>query len=157
FSAPLMEFYIGRAGSDGQMPSLADPWSSIPAITHGFQVGQSFLGARKVRTREVQPDLGGIIQRVLGGIFDQMENSAAYWQKVRGSEDAPAFGAAADLEDGPGEWNRQPMYAAFRNGCRELNEIFRLVLPPAALLDLQRLERQPETTFRMPDEFWARV
>jgi hypothetical protein len=157
FSGPLMDFYIAGAGLNGAVQPSADPWSAIPAITNGFQVGQGFLGPRKVRARDVPPDLSGVLQQVLAGIFEQMEHSAAYWQKIRGSEASPEFGVPTDLEDGTGEWSRQPMYEAFRKGCRDLGEIFRLVLPPAALLDLQRLERQPEQVFRVPDEFWSRV
>ena len=49
------------------------------------------------------------------------------------------------------------MLDSYRQGCHDLLEIWKLVLPPATLLELRRMERHTEADFRFPDELWARV
>jgi hypothetical protein len=86
-----------------------------------------------------------------------MEHTAAFWQKVRGSQAVPWFGPPAAIEPEHSEINRKPMIDSFRQGCVDLLEIWRLVLPPASLLEVRRMERQAEEELRFGDELWARV
>ena len=157
FSAALMDFYAEQAGANTRNSLAIDPWSTVPAITRSFRIGQSFLGPRSVRPHEVPPDLSNTLRQVLGSIFDQMEVTAPFWQKVRGSEAVPWFGPPLEIEtDGP-DVNRRPMTDSFRQGCHDLIEIWRMVLSPATLLELRRMERQASDEVRFPDELWARV
>jgi glucosylglycerate synthase len=45
----------------------------------------------------------------------------------------------------------------FQLGFRNLREIWALVLPPGALLELSKAHRLPPEQFRIPDELWARI
>ncbi len=157
FSAPLMDLYIEQTVSNAPVPPLLDPWSAVPAVIHGFRVGQSFLGPRQVRAREVPPELSRTLSQVLAHIFEQMDLTAPYWQKVRGSEPVPWFGPPLEVETDRPEINRKPMIDMFRHGCHDLIDIWRLFLPPATLLDLRRMERQADGELRLADDFWARV
>jgi hypothetical protein len=157
FSARLMDFYLNQAGGEAQASPTMDPWSTAPAAINGFRVGQSFLGPRLVHPRAVPRDLGDILQQVLTEMFEQMEQTAAFWQKVRGSEAAPSFGPPAEIEaEGP-DFDRKPMIDSFWRGSKDLIEIWRLIFPPATLLDLRRMERQPDGEVRFSDELWARI
>jgi hypothetical protein len=49
------------------------------------------------------------------------------------------------------------MIDAFRIGYENLKDIWSLVLPPATLLELRRMSRQPEQEFRFAGELWARI
>jgi hypothetical protein len=151
YSTALMDFHLSGAARP------LDPWSTIPAITNDFRVGQASLGARVVRQRDVRPDLSGTLRQALGALFEEMELTASYWQKVRGSEAVAWFGPAIEIEPPPSDFNRKPMVDAFRQGCKDLMEIWKLLLPPASLLELRRLERQPDAGFRMADDFWAQL
>jgi hypothetical protein len=157
FSAPLMDFFVEEAGSHPHKRASLDPWSTVPAITNGFRVGQTCLGPREVRSQEAPLDLSGTLRLVIGSLFEHMESMAAFWQKVRGSEVAPWFGPPLEIEEETSEINRKPMIESFRQGCQDLDEIWRFVLPPATLLELRRIVRQPEAQFRFADELWARV
>src|SRR5262249_40261882 len=53
--------------------------------------------------------------------------------------------------------NRKSMLDSFRQGYNDLIDIWRLILPPAALIELRRLQRQPDAEFRFADELWARA
>jgi hypothetical protein len=46
---------------------------------------------------------------------------------------------------------------SFRIGARNLQEIWTRVLPPATLVELNRLTRLPDQDFRLSDELWARI
>jgi hypothetical protein len=155
FSAPLMDFFLEHQAS-GARPD-PDPWSIEPVLTHGFRIGQCFLGSRVAPPREVPLDLSDTLRRVLSRVFDEMERAVAHWQKVRGSEAIPLFGPGPEIETGPTDLNRKPMIDSFRQGCHNLMEIWGPVLPPATLLELRRVERRSDGEVRFSDELWARI
>jgi len=157
FSADLMDRYLAQTASSAQMPPHMDPWSPVSAIVQGFRVGQTSLGPRVARPREAPLDVSGTLRLVLAGLFDQMEFSAAFWQKVRGWDDVPWFGPPLEIDDAPSDLDRNPMIDSFRQGCKDLMEIWSLVLPPQTLLDLRRIERQPDGSVRFADDLWARI
>ncbi|MCL5743689.1 MAG: glycosyl transferase family 2 [Acidobacteria bacterium] len=157
FSAALMDLYLDQTTSNTQRPPLMDPWSTVPAVIHGFRIGQSSLGPRLVGPREVPPDLSSTLREVLSNMFGKMELTAPYWQKARGVEAVPWFGPPLEIGAERSELHRKPMIDAFRQGCHDLLEIWRLFLPPATLLDLRRMERQPDGELRFADDLWARV
>ncbi len=127
FSAALMDLHVAQTASNTSAAPLPDPWSTIPAITRGFRIGQCFLGPRRLHPREVPPAFSGTLRQVLSAVFEQMEHTASFWQKVRGAEVVPWFGPPLELEaDGP-ELARAPMIETFRQGCHDLIEIWRLV------------------------------
>jgi hypothetical protein len=49
------------------------------------------------------------------------------------------------------------MIDTFRIGCQNLQDIWSLILPPAALLDLRRMGRVPDNQFRYNDALWSRT
>jgi hypothetical protein len=157
FSAALMDLHLNQAGGEAHASPTMGPWSTVSAATKGFRIGQSFLGPRLVHPHAVPRDLSDILQQVLTQMFEEMEHTAAFWQKVRGSEVAPSFGNPAEFESEGPAFDRKPMIDAFRRGCKDLIEIWKLIFPPAALLDLRRMERQPDGEVRFSDELWARI
>ena len=157
-SSQLMDFHLAQsAASDGKPPSILDPWSAIAAVTHGYRVGQCFLGPRVARPRDDAPDLSGVLRLALGDVFSLMEQTAAMWQKVRGSEAVAWFGPPPEFEPDTAEFSRKPMINAFLRGCQDLLEIWKLVLSPAILVELRRMEKRSDDDFRMTDELWART
>ena len=157
FSAKLMDFYAGQENSNGDAPSLIDPWNTVPVIANGFRIGQTFLGPRAVHPREVAPDLSDTLRQVLATVFDPLERTAAFWQKVRGSEEVAWFGPPLEVNCDPAEINVKRMIDSFRLGCQDLAGIWNLVLPPATLLELRRMLRLPDTEFCFHDDTWART
>jgi hypothetical protein len=105
-------------------------------------------------------DLSALLQLIVAPLFVDIERNAGIWQRVRGSQPTPIFGgepvvgAEGTPDNAP---DPRPMVEAFQLGQRNLQELWSLVLPPVALLDLKRLSRQSLESFRMPDALWARV
>lgn len=102
-------------------------------------------------------DLSAVLSQIVGSQFQELDLYAAHWQRIRGSQLTPVWGSAPpEQPDGPAP-DPQPMLDSFLLGSRNLDELWKLILPPNTLLELRRLTRQPPDSFRMPDELWAGI
>lgn len=97
------------------------------------------------------------LARIVGPVFREMELRADRWQRVEGSEPAPSFGPPGPLGDGPDGVDVGGLAGRFRLGLRELDDLWGLVLPPAARLALRRAAAAPDQALRLDDALWARV
>ncbi len=143
-------------------PELArvgcEAWLLTRAMAGEFRIGQAFLGVKDAPTGEsVGNEVTGVLSRVLSALFLEMERQATVWQKVRRSVPAPLFGAPVAGSPEPRAVDLGRALESFRLGQRNLPEIWSLVLSPAELLELAKLARRSDDTFRMPDGLWARV
>lgn len=102
-------------------------------------------------------ELSAVLGQIAGSLFYEMEHCAAHWQRIRGSQATPIWGNAADGQPDGQPIDAQPMLDSFLLGSRNLDEVWRLVLPPNTLLELRRLTRMTPEQFRMPDELWASI
>jgi hypothetical protein len=122
-----------------------------------MKICQVSLGSRRLRTPKDGQDVSSILANLIGAMYLEMEQTAESWQRVRGSIAVPVFGLRFNRDNGRQEVDTKPMIDAFRIGYENLQEIWSLVLPPATLLELRRMNRQAEHEFRFADELWART
>ncbi len=119
-------------------------------------VGQVHIDVHhKVATEGLE--LSAILAELVGSLFQEMDLCASHWQRVRGSQASPAWGNAGDSEPDGQPIDAQPMLDSFLLGSKNLDEVWRLILPPNTLLELRRLTRLAPDEFRMPDELWASI
>ena len=162
FSAKLVRYFLRQPRRDGDaLDSGFDIRATIEAVTGGFRLAQAFLGAHRLSDREQEPEVSSIVSQTLGAIFTEMDRTASVWQRVRGSENIPTFGSCGEIDAEPAQVDIQPMIQpmiqSFRLGYESLRDIWRMVLPPATLMDLKRMSLQPAETFRFSDPLWART
>jgi len=100
-------------------------------------------------------ELSAVLGQLAGSLFQEMDQCASHWQRIRGSQATPAWGNAADSQPEAQPIDPQPMLDSFLLGSKSLEEVWRLLLPPNALLELRRLTRLAPDQFRMPDDLWA--
>lgn len=134
----------------------ADLWVITKAVARECRMAQVYLGPRPQPPQQPS-DVSKAVARVLGTVFAEMELYADRWQRVRGSRPVPTFGEehlSGELHPAP---DPAPLVSAFGLGWQDLRQIWSAVLPPQALLALQRIQRDPPDAFRMPDALWARV
>lgn len=148
-------------GPDAEWPAElarvgADVWLITRVLTGDYRIGQCFLGVPPVPASEGAP-VAEVLPRVLGALFLEAERRAAFWQKVRRSVPVPIAGTPRAETPKPRVVEVGRALEAFRLGERNLQEVWRLILPPGARLELARLARRPEATFRFPDPLWARL
>ena len=155
FSRRLIEHLAASTPKPPHPPrSLAS--LAVEAICNGFEICQAYVGVR----RYPPPDWmnqSSVLAQVLSPVFVEAELRAAYWQRIRGSLSLPVFGAPEMLPETPDPVDVRRMIESFELGCRNLQDIWGLVLPPGTLLQLSRLARSPLELFRMPDTLWARI
>jgi hypothetical protein len=159
FSARLVRYFLQQPRRNGDAPdSGSDIRVTVGALTGGFQVAQAFLGPRVLGGGgEPAPEVSSILAQTLGAILTQMDRTASVWQRVRGSEAVPTFGSCGETSAEQAPVDINPMIQSFRLGYESLQDIWRLVLPPATLMDLKRMSFQTAATFRFDDSLWART
>ena len=135
----------------------SDVWIATQAMTNGFRLGEARLGPRHDGAAR---SASRIERRAFAGArraLHEVARTAAVWQRTRGSEAVPNLrpGAAAGGRTAAG--GSHATIEAFRLGYKSLQEIWRIVLPPATLVELKRLASRGSEEFRMPDAVWARI
>lgn len=131
-------------------------WPTIEVAIHGGKMGQAPVTIHHdIWTDHI--DLTAILTEFAGSLFQEAETNAAQWQRVRGSEVVPRFGKSSFAKEDTLQIDPKPMVESFALGSRNLEEVWRLVLPPASVLELKRLARLDADNFRMPDILWARI
>jgi glucosylglycerate synthase len=129
-------------------------WPVNEAAVAGFTIDEFDVGPRVLPSPE-GPGLNTIFPMVTGSLFADIDAKAAFWQRPRLLPPArysmpPVFSTEATLDIAS-------MIEAFRLAYANLQEIWRLVLPPQSLLGLKRLSVANTAAFRMPESLWARI
>ena len=131
-------------------------WPSNLVAMRGGQIGQVGLNVRHVLPSEGL-DLNAVMRELVGSLFDEVEANAAQWQKVRASQAAPRYGDPCLPAEDEEVVDPSSTMESFVIASRNLEELWRLVLPPATVLELKRMARLETAQFRMPDALWARI
>ncbi len=164
---PLAFDFAASGSLCGQLARISSPhdgaansllWPVTVATTQSAQipVGQVHVDVRhRVATDGLE--LSAVLGQLTGSLFHEMDLCAAHWQRVRGSQATPVWGNASDGEPDGQAIGVQPMLDSFRLGSTNLDEVWRLLLPPNTLLELRRLTRLSSEQFRMPDDLWAGI
>lgn len=153
-----------RALLAGQWPAElgrlgAESWIITRAVTGEFRLGQVFLGVKDTAGPEWAPgnEVADVLVRVLGGLFLEAEWYASAWQKIRRSIPVALLGRPQSGLPEARAVDPSRAMEFFRLGERNLQEVWRVVLSPAELLELGKLARLPVEAFRFPDTLWARI
>lgn len=158
FSADLVRYLLQQPQRDGDaLDSGSDIWVTIQAVRGGFRVAQAFLGPRVMGDGEPAPEVSSILAQTLGAIFMEMDRTASVWQRIRGSEKVTSFGPCGEAGTEPATVDINPMLQSFRLGYESLQDIWRMILPPATLMELKRMSLETAAKFRFDDGLWARI
>jgi hypothetical protein len=131
-------------------------WPANVVALNGNQIGQAAVNIHHAVQTEAF-DLSAVLTELAGSLFQDAETHAAHWQRVRGSQAVPRYGSPLPAMEDAQPIDPRPMVESFVLGSRNLEEVWRLVLPPATMLELRRLARLEPEQFRMPDSLWARI
>ncbi len=160
FSGKIIEYLQRQRQPDGDAGGFGiDAWISARASCGDFNLAQTYLGPRMLTHNGPAPELSTVLADALGSIFTQMNETASVWQRIRQSEVVPTFGSGcepvSDSEEAP--LDVHPMVESFRLGYHNLQDVWRIVLPPATLVALKRMAYQAPESFHFDDATWARV
>lgn len=158
FSGRLAEHYLsGDVWHTDVARFGIDIWMTTTAITGGFKVCQSFLGAKIHDVKDPGVDLSAMLTQVVSSVFSLMEANEEYWSKVNASTAVPLFGFeyAVGLEPIHVDVNR--MIVRFEAGQGDLAPVWKKVLAEDTFQDVKGLEGQDHQAFRFPADLWVRT
>jgi hypothetical protein len=147
---------IARLAAEGNRNQAAISWPSIEGALGDASLAQVYAGSRHGSHSE-GIDLSTVLGTLAGSLFEEAENTAAVWQRVRASQALPVYGTAAGTAAamttgmiGESEAvDARPLIESFQLGWRNLQEVWGLALPPVTLLELKKLSRLPTEQFRL--------
>jgi hypothetical protein len=154
-SARLLPAISAESGRDSTRQGRL-PWPATVAANRNLKICQVQLGSRRPQTAD-GVELSDALAQLASPLFLNLEDYAAFWQRVRGSHDVPTFGNSEPAEATADTVDMRPMVEAFQLGARNLREIWGLILPPVTLLELKKLSLQTSDEFHMPDALWTRI
>ncbi len=158
FSGSLAKFYLTKDLSHTDVARFGvDIWMTTPAIAHGFKVTQSFLGAKIHDAKDPGTDLSNMLYQVVSATFELMETYADVWLPIRSSEPVPAFGFEYTVGLEQVNVNTERMLNIFREGLRNLSEIWLDILGAGDFKEIERLGALNESEFHFPVALWTRV
>lgn len=158
FSGRLCSHYLTKPVWDSNVARFGiDIWMTTTAIADGFRVCQAFLGAKIHDAKDPGADLADMLVQVTSSVFDLMHTYRERWAEVQGASEVPLFGFPHGVGLEPVNVNVERMLAIFRQGARDLGEIWRRVLDPETLWQVATLEPAGQPSFGFPDPLWVRV
>jgi hypothetical protein len=158
FSGRHASHYLGKPVWESDVARFGiDIWMTTTAIADGFEVCESFLGAKIHDPKDPGADLAAMLVQVVSAVFDLMETYEERWKQVEGAEDVPLFGFPHGVGLEPVNVNLGRMVGIFRQGVRDLGEVWARALEESTLAELAGLADPREEIFRFPDPLWVRV
>ena len=148
-SKPVWETNVARFG--------IDIWMTTTAIADGFGVAQAFLGAKIHDAKDPGADLAGMLIQVVASVFDLMQTYEKKWNEVQEAEAVPLFGFPHGVGLEPVSVHVGRMTGVFRQGCRDLPEVWERALSPSTLAAITALGEAPDEGFHFPDALWVRT
>lgn len=157
--------FSGRLGSDFLN---RDIWShemarsgpelhlTIAAMTGGYRLYQSFLGT-KAAMDQGSNDLVPALRHTVGALFWSLQPNFAVWSASPNSQPVLMEGPESEVTLEPVRVNRKRLRDAFRAGVAELDPVFRSILSPSTLGELQQIAGMSEDDFRYPAELWVKT
>jgi glucosylglycerate synthase len=131
-----------------------DIWMTTSALTGGFAVCQTRLGAKIHDPKDPGSDLGPMFRQVVGTILRLAVLHADQWLTIRGSHDIPAYGFERIIEPPPLEVNTLRLLTEFHQGSLTLDDRWRGMFAPANVETLLVLAREAG---RLADSTRARL
>ena len=158
FSGHLGSQFLGQnVWNDGTGGAGVELRFTLAAITGRYRICQSFLGEKDAVERRAA-DLVPALRQTVGALFSALESDFPVWSAVAGSQPAPTTGPDQEVLLTPVRVNRKRLREMFSTGVAELESVFRSILCPATLAELQRIAHAAtEEEFHYPAELWVRT
>jgi glycosyltransferase involved in cell wall biosynthesis len=158
FSGEVAKFYLTKDVWETDVARFGiDIWMTTTAIANGFKVTQSFLGAKIHDAKDPGTDLSNMLYQVVSATFALMETYADVWMPIRGSQAVPAFGFEYTVGLEQVHVNTDRMLNTFREGLRNMGEIWLDILGAGDFKEIERLGALGDDDFRLPVGLWTRV
>ena len=158
FSGRLAQFYLTKDVWESDVARFGiDIWMTTTAIANGFKIAQSFLGAKIHDAKDPGADLSSMLYQVVSATFDLMESYKNTWTLIRGTEPVTTFGFEYTVGLELVNVNTARMLNLFREGLKNLREIWLDILGAGDFKEVERLGTLSDSEFFFPIGLWTRV
>ena len=131
-SGDLVRHYLAQDDWTADVSKFGiDIWMTTSALTGGFAVCQTRLGAKIHDPKDPGSDLGPMFRQVVGTILRLAVRHADQWLTIRGSHDIPAYGFERIIDPPPLDVNTLRLLTEFHQGSLTLEERWRTMFAPA--------------------------
>lgn len=135
-----------------------DTWMTTTAVANGYNVCQSFLGAKIHDPKDPGADLSAMLSQVVGSVFALMETYYDKWFEIPNSTTpVTEFGFKFEVGLEPVRVNLERMVENFKQGVLNLGRIWNKFLSKDSLRELKRMSSYHVLEFRFPEELWVKV
>lgn len=158
FSGALAAHYLAQPVWESNVARFGiDIWMTTTALAGGFKLCQAFLGAKIHDAKDPGADLAGMLVQVVSSLFDLMHTYEKAWAGVTRAEAVPLFGFPHGVGLEPVNVNVERMLTIFRQGARDLSEVWERVLAPDTFAGVRRAAQAEGSAFELPDPLWVQV
>jgi glycosyltransferase involved in cell wall biosynthesis len=134
-----------------------DIWMTTSAITQGFRICQSNLGAKIHDVKDPGQHLGPMFRQVLSALFFLMERYESYWKGIKGSEPVEIFGFEGTLEPEPVNVNLEGMIELFRTGYQQFSALWKEIFCPDCFDEIRKATELNADNFYIPTQAWVQI
>lgn len=135
-----------------------DIWLTVTAITGGFRICQSRLGAKIHGAKDPAADLGPMFREVVGTIFNLLAKDQSYLEKVEKTVDTPIFGEAVGEEPVSFEVDLVRLVDYFKIGMKNFGPIWENIIEKNDFETIKKLAKVKNLKkFNLPTETWVRI
>jgi glycosyltransferase involved in cell wall biosynthesis len=129
---------------------------TVTAITGKYRLLQIFLGMKAHADRSAR-DLVFALRRTVGSLFFSLDRTFPAWSSVSSLQAVPSVDGHCEVKPEPVRVNRKRLREMFAHGVSELQPVFRSILKPDTLSELQKIALLDVDNLRYPSELWART
>ena len=159
-SGDLVRHYLAQDDWTDDVSKFGiDIWMTTHALTGGFAVCQTRLGAKIHDPKDPGADLGPMFRQVVSTILRLAVANHDRWAEIHGSHDVPAYGFERIIDPPPLEVNTLRLLSEFHQGSLTSAATWRQMLAPATaevVLELAgeagRLAYAPRARFGLSSE-----
>jgi glycosyltransferase involved in cell wall biosynthesis len=130
-SGDLIRYYIEQENWAPDVSRFGvDIWMTTTAMTGGFAVCQTRLGAKIHDPKDPGSDLGPMFRQVVGTLLTMARENSERWLPIVGSHDVPVYGFERYVEPLPLEVNTLRLLSQFHAGSLTLADTWQRMLAP---------------------------
>lgn len=158
FSGRMAEFYLSQNVWDSDIARFGiDIWMTTEAVAGGFNICQSYLGAKIHDPKDPGADLRDMFVQVIGSLMSLTEKHYEQWNTASGSVDIPTLGFRYSVGVVPIPIKMEGMLKSFALAVENLSDVWSSFISKDILGAISRISTERLSDFRFPNEVWVRI
>jgi glycosyltransferase involved in cell wall biosynthesis len=157
-SSELAKFYVEQDVWKTDVARYGiDIWMTTNAITQGFRICQSNLGAKIHDAKDPGQHLGPMFRQVIWTLYYLMERFENYWKGVADSEPVETFGHDGYVGPEPVNVNLEGMVEHFKIGFQQFSSLWKDIFCKTCFREIKKIARMGPAEFHLSTDAWVQI